>query len=60
MPDATYWMQYVEALDEFPGEVTAWEADFIADILDDPPTEFSERQQATIRRMVKQYLREDI
>jgi hypothetical protein len=55
-----YYLQYLEAIDEGDQEVTAWEAQFIEDMLTQRPQQISEKQQGVIRRMAARYLGETI
>jgi hypothetical protein len=57
---ADYYLQYVEALDAAPFEVTSWEASFLEDLLIHRPHQLSEKQQAVLRRMAAQYFGEAI
>lgn len=58
--NADYYLQYLEALDEAPVDVSTWEASFIDDMLKQRPSHLSEKQQDVIRRMAAKYLGEAI
>ena len=53
-----YYIQFIEALDALPVNVSDWEADFIASMLASPPSTFTEKQQEIVRRMALKYLNE--
>jgi hypothetical protein len=57
---ADSYLQYVEALDAAPVEVSRWEAEFLESLLAQKPATFSPKQIAILERMVKQYLGEII
>lgn len=55
-----YYLQYLEEIDAGAHSVSSWEADFLDDMLSKRPQYLSEKQEAVIRRMAKQYLHEEI
>ena len=44
----------VEHIDSFGKKLTKWEVDFIADLIDNPPEEYSEKQIEVINRIYDQ------
>lgn len=58
--DTDYYMQFVEALDNGPFEVSNWEADFLSSLLERRPKTITEKQLDIIKRMSTKYLGENI
>ena len=44
----------VKHIDEFGEDLTEWEIDFIADLIDNPPAAYSEKQETVIQRIYEQ------
>ena len=51
----TDYRELAETLDEGPFEVTKWEADFLASLLDKGPP-YSQKQCEVLERMAEKYL----
>jgi hypothetical protein len=45
------WLEIVDCIDSFGKNLTDWEKKFIADIVDNPPKNFSEKQIKIIKRI---------
>lgn len=53
--DAEYYTMLIVQLDEGPFDITKWEADFLASLLDSPGRRLTERQQAVLDDMATKY-----
>lgn len=49
------WQERIEALDEGDFEVTKWESDFLANLLEDRPPFLSDRRVEVLERMCEKY-----
>lgn len=49
------WACTIQALDEGPYEVSKWEADFLASLLENEPYALTEKQVDALRQMCEKY-----
>lgn len=55
-----YYLQYLETIDDGDYDVTAYEAQFLEDMLKHRPQQMSVKQQDVVRRMARKYLQEEV